>query len=503
MPKQKIIIIGGGVAGLSTGIYGQMNGFDTQVIEMHTIPGGQCTAWKRGAYHFDYCLHWLVGTRKNVFNDIWKETHVITDKVAIVDSEVFSVTVDENMGKFYIYADIDRWQEYLLKMAPEDEKGIRSMCRLMKKGVKLEPFLNAPACRSWSDYLSLFFKMPGLLLMMVYYGNMPAKKYFQSLQLKNEKLRFFLMKMFGEQNFSALVFILMLGWYHDKNAGYLIGGSLPIADRMSKRYQELGGSIMLQTKVDKILVENNKATGVILSDGRVLRADLIISAADGHTTLYKMLSGKFVPPAFENAYKNWKLFQPFVQVSFGINAELQSENVMMAYWLKPFKMGNFLAREGYNIMNQSMHDPTLAPKGKTSIVLRFNSPWADWENISEKDYPLEKELILKDAITILEKHYPGSSAHIEVTDVSTPLTGNRITGVWKGAYEGFIPEGNVLTKSLPDRLKGLANFYMVGQWVFPGGGLPPAAQSGKWMIQTICKENKMKFIINTTNGKTI
>jgi len=54
-------------------------------------------------------------------------------------------------------------------------------------------------------------------------------------------------------------------------------------------------------------------------------------------------------------------------------------------------------------------------------------------------------------------------------------------------------EGNVMTKSLPDRLKGLDNFYMVGQWVSTGAGLPPAAQSGKWIIQTIYKENKMKF----------
>ena len=85
------------------------------------------------------------------------------------------------------------------------------------------------------------------------------------------------------------------------------------------------------------------------------------------------------------------------------------------------------------------------------------------------------------------------SGKIVVTDASTPRTGNRITGVWKGAFEGFIPEGNVLTTTMPDRLPGLADFYMVGQWVFPGGGLPPAAQSGKWIIQTLCREDKKEF----------
>ncbi len=49
-----------------------MNGYDTEVIEMHTLPGGQCTAWDRKGYRFDYCLHWLVGTAEGPFNDIWR-----------------------------------------------------------------------------------------------------------------------------------------------------------------------------------------------------------------------------------------------------------------------------------------------------------------------------------------------------------------------------------------------------------------------------------------------
>jgi thioredoxin reductase len=44
--KEKVIIIGGGVAGLSAGIYAAMNGFDTEILEMHMVAGGQCTAWE-------------------------------------------------------------------------------------------------------------------------------------------------------------------------------------------------------------------------------------------------------------------------------------------------------------------------------------------------------------------------------------------------------------------------------------------------------------------------
>ena len=53
--------------------------------------------------------------------------------------------------------------------------------------------------------------------------------------------------------------------------------------------------------------------------------------------------------------------------------------------------------------------------------------------------------------------------------------------------------GNSIDKTLP----GLDGFYMIGQWVEPGGGLPPAAQSGRNVTQIICKRDKRKFVTNT------
>jgi phytoene desaturase len=94
--SKKVVIIGGGVAGLSAGIYAAMNGFDTEIIEMHTIAGGQCTAWERKKYRFDYCLHWLVGTSKGAFYDIWRETNVINDQTEIIDHEIHSKIFDQD-----------------------------------------------------------------------------------------------------------------------------------------------------------------------------------------------------------------------------------------------------------------------------------------------------------------------------------------------------------------------------------------------------------------------
>jgi len=67
-----IIIIGAGFAGLSAGIYAQMNGYKTQVFEMHDKPGGLFTSWKRNGFIIDGCIHWLVGSAPgSAMNDFY------------------------------------------------------------------------------------------------------------------------------------------------------------------------------------------------------------------------------------------------------------------------------------------------------------------------------------------------------------------------------------------------------------------------------------------------
>jgi len=138
-------------------------------------------------------------------------------------------------------------------------------------------------------------------------------------------------------------------------------------------------------------------------------------------------------------------------------------------------------------------DSTMAPEGKSVIVMRFDSPWELWKDITATEYKIEKEQIEKDAVAILEKRYPEITSSIEISDVATPVTNVKYTGVWKGSYEGFMPSSKNLMDNLNPAVPGLKKFYMAGQWLFPGGGLPPAGQSGKWAIQYICKEEGMHF----------
>ena len=77
---KKIIIIGGGIAGLSAGIYAQKLGLESVIYEKHYISGGECTGWDREGFHIDGCIHWLMGTKEGTgLNNIWKDVGALED----------------------------------------------------------------------------------------------------------------------------------------------------------------------------------------------------------------------------------------------------------------------------------------------------------------------------------------------------------------------------------------------------------------------------------------
>ena len=79
--KETVAVIGGGIAGLSAGVYALLAGFDVTIYEKNPIPGGECIGWNRKGYHIDNCIHWLTGTKKGTeLYDVWKQVGALTDE---------------------------------------------------------------------------------------------------------------------------------------------------------------------------------------------------------------------------------------------------------------------------------------------------------------------------------------------------------------------------------------------------------------------------------------
>jgi phytoene dehydrogenase-like protein len=145
-------------------------------------------------------------------------------------------------------------------------------------------------------------------------------------------------------------------------------------------------------------------------------------------------------------------------------------------------------------------DSGLCPAGKTIMLVRMFSRYEYWANLREQrpaDYTEAKENLIREIVGILDRRFPGVAARLEQSDLATPATFQRFTGNWQGSFQGWLPTPGSLGRRLPRSLPKLSNFYMAGHWLDPGGGIPQAAMSGRYVAQRLCARDGKKFTATT------
>jgi phytoene dehydrogenase-like protein len=99
----------------------------------------------------------------------------------------------------------------------------------------------------------------------------------------------------------------------------------------------------------------------------------------------------------------------------------------------------------------------------------------------------------------LERRFPGIKNKVEVADVATPATFEHLTGNWKGSFAGWEIPPPTPAPRMEKTLPGLSNFWMAGQWVTPGGGVPGAVISGRQVVKFICDAEGREFTTARVN----
>jgi len=495
MEQKSIIIIGAGIAGLSTGCYSQMNGYHTQIFELHdSQPGGLCTSWQRKQYTVDGCINWLVGSGPaNNFYRIWQELGAVQGR-RMVDHEEF-MRIESADGKvFIIYTDIDRLEQHMKELAPEDKDVIEEFTKALRTCTRFDlPIEKAPELYGPIDGLRLLFKIFPLLRVMRKWKRISVQDF--AKRFSDPFLREAFPLSFDLPDFPMMGMLMTLAWMHNKAAGYPIGGSLEFSRAIEGRYLGLGGAIHYRSPVSKILTESDQAIGVRLADGTEHRGDIIISAADGHSTIFDMLEGKYINDKIREYYDKLPIFPPLVHVALGVARSFEGLPHSIIY---PLEEPVTIAGQEHKSVGVEIHnfDPTLAPPGKTVLKVMFLSDYDYWKELSEdpEHYKAEKEKIADQVITMLDQRFPGLAGQVEMCDVATPMTWERYTGNWRASFEGWLITTKSFGMRMSKTLPGLKNFYMAGQWVMPGGGVPTAAISGRNVIQMICRQDKKPFV---------
>lgn len=495
MEQKSVSIVGAGIAGLSAGCYGQMNGFRTQIFERHDKPGGLCTSWKRQDYTIDGCLHWLVGSRPGTnFYRIWEELGAVQGR-RMIDHEEF-LRVERRGGKpFIVYCDIDRLERHMKELAPQDAPVIEDLTRAARTCAKYDlPVDKAPELYGTIDGSRFLIRMLPLLRLLSKWKKITVRDYAQ--RFSDPFLRDAFPLFADLPDFPMAGVLMILAWMHRKSAGYPVGGSLEFARSIERRYLDLGGTIHYRAPVAEIIVEHDTAVGIRLADGTEHRSDITISAADGHATIFDMLGGRYIDSKIRSYYDDLPIFPPLIHVALGVNRSFAGMPSVVIYPLdEPVTIGGRAQDHlGVEIGN---FDPTLAPPGKTVLKVMFTADYTYWKTLRQdpERYQVEKEKIADEVIALLDQRYPGLAGQVEMRDVATPVTWERYTGNWQGSMEGWLMTKNTFPPFRMSRtLPGLKSFYMAGQWVEPGGGLPPAAMSGRNVIQIICKQDRKPFV---------
>ena len=495
--EKSLIIIGGGLAGLAAGCYGRMNGYRTSIFEMHDKVGGVCTGWKRKGYTIDGGMLWLMGTKPGTpCYNYWEELGV-AQKWKVINHDQWDLIEDESGKVFHVYSDIDRLERQMMELAPEDESAIREYTKAIRDSMRIDMSEDKPQeLYGIIDYIKMFKMLPFLRFIRKW-GEITTADYYRNF--KNPLLRKAINidptgELADEPMFGVF---LVFAFLHQRAAGYVIGGDLALNSYIQKRYLQLGGELYLKSRVEKVLVENDKAVGIRLADGTKHRVDIVISAADGHTTIYNMLDGKYIDDKIHGYYDNLPLYPPLVYIGLGVARKFDDVPSSAEGLNFPLEKPVTIAGKEHTTLTVQIYnfDPTLAPEGKTLVRVMFHTDYDYWERLYKEPerYKKEKEQIADKVVAILDKRFPGLATQVEMRDVATPMTWVRYTGNWRGAYEGWRRNTETL-RQMSKTLPGLDNFYMAGQWVRPGGGMPAAVTSGRHTIQIICKKDKKKFV---------
>lgn len=491
----KIVIIGGGISGLSAGIYGLMSGFEVSIYEKNPLPGGECTGWNRKGYHIDNCIHWLTGTRKDTeLYEVWNKVGALDDFTQYAQLDSFYSSTYKGQ-KATLWSDLDRTSKELIQLAPEDKEEITKFIQYVEYSKQcLFPAKKPMEMWGIGDYIEMGKNMADFPKVMKEFGKISLEEY--SKRFKNPLLQK-LMCDYLPQSYCAYSFFVSYATIVDGNGDIPMGGSLNMSLRMEKKFKELGGEIKYNSEVQTIEIENKKAVAIRLNDGTRIDADYIIPAIDTKLLFGQLLPKGYIPKELKKAYDNPMAYPTTsgFQIALSVPASFGYGETEFID-IEPLKVGSRYYDRMY--VKTYGYDPIYI-KGDRCVVqtciTQTDDDFEYWKSLSKEEYDMLKEELAGAVTQRIEDHFPELVGAVEFLDAWTPLTYERYCNAYHGSYMSFVttPWGKQI--KMKGTVKGIKNMYIAGQWTNSPGGLPVAVASGKFTIQRILKKQKRSIDI--------
>ena len=483
---KKVLVIGGGLSGLSAGIYALKRGFDVTIIEKNDEVGGLCTTWYMNDTMIDGCVHWITGSSRGNMMPIYKDVGILDD-VKIFKPPFFY--------KFY-YKDIEidvsrdssKFKEQLLKYVetPDDSAGIKFFFKLLKKFRDVPFHTGKPvSCMKKTEVVGYIKSVAGIAFAWNKTIKLSILDFANSFD--SEILKHFFLS-FMPSYYSLTYLVGILSQFVSDNADTIYCRSLDLSLNMKKKFIELGGKLILNEEINKLNIDNKNISSIESKDNKY-EADYYINASPLPYFYDKLLAkeyhDKYVEYVF-NDLDNYPLIST-VYIAMKIDKKYNEEidHFSLIYDEEGVSVGQSL--------NQTLHYrayPYLKNEdGSITLIALIDLHVKDYEvfkNAKENGTYYElKESLGKKVMDIYINKFPKVKDFIKVVDVATPMTFEQKTYTYKGAYLSTLATPYGERESFDIKDKNINNLYHAGQWITQIGGIPRSLSNGKFAVDEL------------------
>ncbi len=490
---KKVIVIGGGIAGLSAGIYALQGGFSVEIYEKNPMPGGECTGWNRQGYHIDNCIHWLTGCRQeDDLYKIWRNIGAIDDKTEFYREPYFYMA-DIDGVKLHLWSDIEKARREFLEVAPEDSDELNKFFDSVKRAETVRvPSEKSLADMSFIEYMKFGMSMAEMGRVIKEYGNDTIGDLADRFQNRYVKE---IIGGYLDKSYMAVTLISSYGFYTSGTAAIPAGGSVGMVQRITKRFEDLGGRLYTGMPAQKINLSNGKAVSVTFENGETVPCDCVICTCDPSVAFGKLLPCKYMDKKLKKMYEKPEgyLVTSMFNLAFGVIGEEDCGDISGSclFPCEPFSAGTKM--KDYLGLRMYDYDDSLFPKNRRVIQCNITQDADDYEYWSRlyddrSAYNAEKERIAREAEERICRKYPRLRGRLVLLSSYSPVTFTKWCGAYKGAYMSFFQTKGYKSLTAGNTIKGLANVFIGSQWLTTNGGLPMAVTSGKFAAEKMIEK---------------